>query len=173
MGQLLKNTWLPFSEIWQLQNISNWKRQWSTIIIHVLLLMRIFRYPDQYGSDYYPECTLMNWIQLKQLGNHRHHEIPQCIRIIKYSDAEINGHHFAESILKFIFLHENYFTLMQMSLNFVPTSALHKPALVLVMGWQEISNKQGLDMHDMPQPGVRPANDISIKFEIRSKLGAL
>ena len=53
-----------------------------------------------------------------------------------------NGRHFADNILKCIFLNENLSISIQVSLKFVPRCPIHNfPALVQIMAWRRPGNK--------------------------------
>ena len=53
-----------------------------------------------------------------------------------------NGHHFAEDILKCIFLNENVWISHKISLNFVPKGPSNNiPLLVLIMAWRRSGDK--------------------------------
>ena len=66
-----------------------------------------------------------------------------------------NGHHFADDIFKCIFLNENIWILIKISLKFVPKSPINNiPALVQIMAWRRSGDKPlsepimiGLPMH--------------------------
>ena len=52
------------------------------------------------------------------------------------------GHHFADDILKCIFMNENFFISIQISLKFVPKGPIdNDTALVWIMAWHPIGNK--------------------------------
>ena len=53
-----------------------------------------------------------------------------------------NGRHFPDDIFKCIFLNENAWTLIKMSLNFVPRVQINNvPALVQIMAWHRPGDK--------------------------------
>ena len=53
-----------------------------------------------------------------------------------------NGRHFADDIFKCIFLNENVWIPIQISLKFVPQGPINNiPALVQIMGWRRPGNK--------------------------------
>ena len=53
-----------------------------------------------------------------------------------------NGHHFPDDIFKCIFLNENVWILIEISLKFVPKGAIANiPALVWIMAWRLPGNK--------------------------------
>ena len=57
-----------------------------------------------------------------------------------------NGHHFADDIFKCIFLNENIWILLQISLKFVPEVRIKNiPALVQIMAWRRPSDKHYLN----------------------------
>ena len=54
-----------------------------------------------------------------------------------------NGRHFADEIFKYIFLNENVWIPIKMSLNFVPMGRINNiPALVQIMAWRRPGGKQ-------------------------------
>ena len=53
-----------------------------------------------------------------------------------------NGCHFPDNILKFIFLNENVWILIKISVEFVPKGSINNiPALVQIMAWRRPGNK--------------------------------
>ena len=53
-----------------------------------------------------------------------------------------NSRHFADDIIRLIFLNEKIYILIQISLKFVPEDPIHhNPALVQVMAWHRIDVK--------------------------------
>ena len=53
-----------------------------------------------------------------------------------------NGRHFADDILKYIFLNENFWIPIKISLKFVPKGPIDNiPALVQIMAWRRPSDK--------------------------------
>ena len=53
-----------------------------------------------------------------------------------------NGHHFADDIFKCIFLNENVWILIKISLKFVPKGPINNiPALVQIMAWRRSGAK--------------------------------
>ena len=53
-----------------------------------------------------------------------------------------DGHHFADAIFKYIFLNENVWIPIKISLNFVPKGRINNiPALVQIMAWRRPGNK--------------------------------
>ena len=53
-----------------------------------------------------------------------------------------NGRHFAEDIFKFIFLNENLWISLRVSLEFVPKVPINNiPVLVQIMAWRRIGDK--------------------------------
>ena len=53
-----------------------------------------------------------------------------------YNEAERDSSHFTDSILKYIFLNENVWIAIEISLKFVATVSITKtPALVQIMAW--------------------------------------
>ena len=65
-----------------------------------------------------------------------------CIVYINTLRPRQNGRHFAEDILKCIFLNENVWILIEISLKFVPKGPIKNiPALVQMMAWRRPGNK--------------------------------
>ena len=59
-----------------------------------------------------------------------------AINMVQLIEAEKNGRHFPDDIFKCIFLNENVFISIKISLKFVPKDPINKnPALVLIMAW--------------------------------------
>ena len=57
-------------------------------------------------------------------------------------DGHINRRHFADDILKCIFLNENILIAIEISLKFVPKGPINNiPALVLIMAWRRPGDK--------------------------------
>ena len=57
-------------------------------------------------------------------------------------EAETNGRHFADDIFKCIFLNENAWILIKISLKFVPKGPINNiPALVQIMAWRRLGDK--------------------------------
>ena len=57
-------------------------------------------------------------------------------------EAETNGRHFADDIFKSIFLNENIWTPIKISLKFVPKGLINNiPALVKIMAWRRPGDK--------------------------------
>ena len=53
-----------------------------------------------------------------------------------------NGHHFADDLFKYIFLNENAWILIEISLKFVPICQINNtPALVQIMAWHQLGDK--------------------------------
>ena len=53
-----------------------------------------------------------------------------------------NGRHFADDIFKYIFVNENVWISIKISLNFVPTGPINNiPALVQIMAWRRPGDK--------------------------------
>ena len=53
-----------------------------------------------------------------------------------------NGRHFADAIFKCIFLNENVWTPIKISLKFVPKGPINNiPALVQIMAWRQLGDK--------------------------------
>ena len=53
-----------------------------------------------------------------------------------------NGHHFSDDIFKCIFLNENVWILIKISLQFVPKGPVNNiPALVQIMAWHQLDDK--------------------------------
>ena len=81
---------------------------------------------------------LLTQIYWAWISNNAHHilgcnysSIPQLI------EAETNGRHFADEILKCIFLNEIVWIPIKMSLKFVPKGPINSiPALIHIMAWR-------------------------------------
>ena len=78
-----------------------------------------------------------NWCGKKRHAHRRHRgtilSLPQCVNTLR---PRQNGRHFADNILKCIFLNENVWIPIEISLKFVPKGPIDNiPALVLIMAW--------------------------------------
>ena len=61
---------------------------------------------------------------------------------IKHIEAETNGRHFADDIFKCIFLNENAWISLEISLKYVPKVQINNiAALVQIMAWRRPGNK--------------------------------
>ena len=61
---------------------------------------------------------------------------------VNTSPPRQNGHHFAEDIFRCIFLNENAWIFIMISLNFVPKGSINNiPALVQIMAWRRRGDK--------------------------------
>ena len=93
---------------------------------------------------------------------HRHLEMHGCILSTITTDALVlntlrlrqNGHHFLDDILKLIFLNENIWISLKISLKLVPKLWINIPALVQIMAWH--------------QPGDKPLSE-PMMFNLRDK----
>ena len=84
--------------------------------------------PDKSGSDWPGSMSLYGMIRTKWL--------------LKHIEAETNGCHFADDIFKCIFLNENFWIPIKMSLKFVPTGLINNiTALVQIMAWRRPGDK--------------------------------
>ena len=64
---------------------------------------------------------------------------PQCVNTLR---PRQNGRHFADDILKCIFLNDNVWIPIEISLKFVPKGPIvNIPALVKIMAWRRSSDK--------------------------------
>ena len=55
----------------------------------------------------------------------------------QHIEAETNGRHFADDIFKCIFLNENVWIPIEISLKFVPKGPINNiPAMVQIMAWR-------------------------------------
>ena len=53
-----------------------------------------------------------------------------------------NGRHFADDIFKYIFLNENVWIIIKISLKFVPKGPINNiPELVQIMAWRQLGDK--------------------------------
>ena len=61
---------------------------------------------------------------------------------LKHIEAETNGRHFADDIFKCIFLNENVWIPIKISLKFVPKGPINNiPAMVQIMAWRRPGDK--------------------------------
>ena len=101
--------------------------------IHVLLQLNwIQTWLNHFHSDtlHFESCQLLLSIVQKKHSVHYHIE------------AETNGSHFADDIFKCIFLNENVWILIKISLKFVPEGPINNiPAMVQIMAWRRPGNK--------------------------------
>ena len=62
--------------------------------------------------------------------------------LLKHIEAETNGRHFADDIFKCIFLNENVWIPIKLSLKFVPKGPINNiPAMVQIMAWRRPGDK--------------------------------
>ena len=66
-----------------------------------------------------------------------------CKPYVRYTfEAETNGRHFADAIFKCIFLNENAWISLNISMKFVPKVRINNiPALVQIMAWRRPGDK--------------------------------
>ena len=88
-----------------------------------------------------------------------------------------NRRHFADDIFKCIFLNENVWILINISLKFVPKRSIdHIPALVQIMAWRRPGDKPLSEPMMISLPThicvTRPqwVNDVSIAIQICQKI---
>ena len=84
-----------------------------------------------------------NWCGKKRHAHRRHRgtilSLPQCVNTLR---PRQNGRHFADDILKCIFLNENVWILIEISLKFVSRRPIDNiPALVWIMAWRRPGDK--------------------------------
>ena len=100
---------------WLIQQMTGrrWSQDWAKHFVHLLqLLMQLAFIHDAGGKD-------VNTLRPRQ-----------------------NGRHFADAIFKCIFLNENIWILIKISLKFVPKSSINNiPALVQIMAWRRPGDK--------------------------------
>ena len=83
-----------------------------------------------YGLSYCVTLSLIDWA---------HAQNDPFINTLK---SRQNGHHFADDIFMCIFLNENVWIRIKISLKFVPKSPINNiPALVQIMAWRRPGNK--------------------------------
>ena len=100
------------------------------------------------------EC---HWLSVKKVTNVKHHmgsillqrfrPISIEIPTIKFNTLKPrqNGHHFPDDIFKCIFLNENVWILIKISLEFVPKGLIDNiPALVQIQAWHRSGNNKQL-----------------------------
>ena len=64
------------------------------------------------------------------------------IPYFRSSLPEQNGCHFADNILRYIFVDKKFCILIDISLKFVPKGQINNiPAMVQIMGWHQIGDK--------------------------------
>ena len=133
--------WLPFSQTIFL-NVFSWRH---------------FFYLDTNLPKIIPEAPVDNKEALVQLmawhqtagkpfiiwtdNDPLHYDItgPQGVNNI---EAETNGRHLADNIFKCIFLNENVWIPIKISLKFVPKGLINNiPALVQIMAWRRLGDK--------------------------------
>ena len=65
-----------------------------------------------------------------------------CLSVPEHIEAETNGRHFADDIFKCIFLNENVWISLKMSLKFAPRGPINNiPAMVQIMAWRRPGDK--------------------------------
>ena len=83
------------------------------------------------------------WICTQQnLGQELGHQQTQCWTQSYHIKAENDGHHFPEDIFRCIFLKENEWISIKISLKLVPKGSINNiPSLVQIMAWRWPGNK--------------------------------
>ena len=67
------------------------------------------------------------------------HGLTDCINTLR---PRQNGHHFADDLFKCIFVNENVWISIKISLKFVPKGPIYNiPALVQIMAWRRLGDK--------------------------------
>ena len=91
-------------------------------------------------SDVWLHPVSFTWMQLLT------HAIIRCwisqFPLNKHIEVETNGRHFADDIFKCIFLNENVWIPIKISLKFVPKVQINNiPALVQILAWRRTGDK--------------------------------
>ena len=109
--------------------------------IKVIFRGSLFLYVIQYGNIIWYNlkitlATLYNSFPEKVLS-HNYDKKFSWWHACQHIEAETNGHCFADNIFKCIFLNENAWISIQISLKFVPWGPINNiPTLVQIMDWQ-------------------------------------
>ena len=91
-------------------------------------------YPNQWWLDYWH--IWVNTLRLEQNGWHFVNNILNTLR------PRQNGRHFADDIFNCIFLNENVWIPIKISLKFVPRGSINNiPALVQIKAWRRAGDK--------------------------------
>ena len=86
------------------------------------------------GPHFVGESKGWRWIPLT--------EVILMWRHFQHIEAETNGRHFPDDMFKCIFLNENVFISIKISLKFVPKGSINNiPSLVQVMAWRRPGDK--------------------------------
>ena len=79
----------------------------------------------------------LQWYSNKYVSLHNTHMVHTY-----HIEANTNGHHFADDIFKCIFLNENVWNQIKISLKFVPKGPINNvPAMVQIMAWRRPGDK--------------------------------
>ena len=109
----------------------------------MLKLYRIILYLPQSVSQYVPRPSYRRYISISELmpQNGVWHQIwPKCL--LNTLRPRQNGRHFPDAIFKWIFLNENVWISINISLKFVPRGPINNiPTLVQVMAWRRPGDK--------------------------------
>ena len=100
----------------------------------------------QFSWSWVNPCRMSNLKELDfELTMHISRRVPRLEMIIKHvyclTHSRQNGRHFADDILKCIFMNENFCNSTQISLKFVPNGPIDKSPLVRVMAWRRTCDK--------------------------------
>ena len=107
--------------------------EYHVTIIVKSTLVQVMAWCRQASSHYLNQC----WS--RSLSPNDIITRPQCVNTLR---PRQNGRHFADDIFKCIFLNENVWIPIKISLKFVPQGPINKiPALVQIMAWRRPSDK--------------------------------
>ena len=94
---------------------------------------KLFRLPVPFACEETLEMRKWFYVALK---------IYQLVKGLNTLRPRQNGRHFADDIFKCIFLNENVWILIKISLKFVPKGPINNiPALVQIMAWRRPGDK--------------------------------
>ena len=134
--------------MWRHPNVRHLTRIWFRLV-----LVPFVRYlPNVYGVVCCWYATRMNMIKSKHVfrtcGFVRWNWNPDKNRTVAFGISvdtlrpRQNGRHFADDIFKYIFLNENVWIPIKISLKFVPKGRTNNiPALVQIMAWRRPGDK--------------------------------
>ena len=114
--------------------------------------------PQLFGSSYkgfivwYPRVALLAAILSR----------PQCVNTLR---PRQNGRHFPDDIFKWIFLNENAWISIEISLKFVPKGSINNdPALFRIMAWRRPGDKPLSEPMMIRLPTHICQNDVATTF---------
>ena len=120
------------------------------------IVIRTFKNKLQWN----PSQNSNNFIEENAFENICHLFSPQCVNTLRQRQ---NGRHFADDIFKYIFLNENVWILIKISLKFVPKGLMNNiPSLVQIMAWRRPGDKPLSELMMVSLLGFNVLNQMAI-----------